>query len=109
MLRVSAVALAPLLTLSQCRVVPDSVTGVDIASGRLSGRSTCVKACNETFKAAMQAEEEAYRAADKACGQDKQCRDAVKDAHKARQAQINDDKNTCKKGCYNEGGGDGGR
>jgi hypothetical protein len=97
------------VTLSQCRLVNDSVTGVDLVSGRLSNRSTCKKACDETFKAQAKAEEDRFKDAKRACGSDKDCKKAVEDDHKNREDGLRDDREKCKKGCYNEGGGQGGR
>src|SRR6185436_13688146 len=56
--------------LTQCRMVNDTVTGVDLsnASGRLSAKSACKKQCNEKFKACKRAEEARHKAAKKACG-----------------------------------------
>ncbi len=96
-------------TLSQCRLVNDSITGVDVGSGRLSGRSTCKKACEETFKARMKAEDDRFKDAKRACGSNKDCKKAAEDSHKAIEEGIKDDKEKCKKGCYNEGSGNGGR
>ena len=96
-------------TLSQCRLVNDSVTGVDVASGRLSNRSTCRKACDETFKAQMKAEEDRFKDAVRACGENDDCKKAAAADHKTREEGFKDDRESCKKGCYNEGGGQGGR
>ena len=45
--------------LTQCRMVNDNVTGVDLRSGngQANARSTCVKQCNEKFKACQRSED----------------------------------------------------
>ena len=103
-------ALAGILvtTLSQCRLVPDNITGVTTTPGRLSGRSACIHDCNEQFRIAMETEESIHRAALKACGHDQACRQAEDARHHDAEDRIHDDKKACKKNCYNEGGGTGG-
>lgn len=96
-------------TLSQCRMVPDNVTGVQLSSGRLSGKSACMKSCNEQFKSATKAEDDRHKDATKACGKDQSCKKAEDDLHKSREEKIKDAKEDCKKNCYNEGGGHGGK
>jgi hypothetical protein len=47
--------------------------------------------------------------ANRACGKDKKCLKDEKATHKANKKAIKDAKDDCKRGCYNEGGGGGGR
>ena len=68
------VALAAVLGLSalgltQCRMVNDNVTGVDLraGNGQLSHRSSCSRRCNDQFKSCIRAEEARYKAAKRAC------------------------------------------
>ena len=88
------VALAALLglsvvALSQCRMVNDTVTGVDIkANQTVSARGDCVHQCNDTYKACKKAEDALHKQNKLACKQ------AMED---------------CKRHCYNEGAGRGGR
>jgi hypothetical protein len=93
--------------LSQCRLASD-VTGVEVQAGRLSSKGQCIKACNDDYSAAKRAEEDRYRDATKACGKDKDCKDKVKADHDRISDQLDDARKACKKGCYNEGGGNGG-
>ena len=109
MLAMAAVLGATIITLSHCRAVTDSVTGVDFRSGRLSGRSACVKQCNENYKAATRAEEQRHRDAIRACGSNSACKDAENALHRTNQDAINIAKQECKKNCYNEGDGSAGR
>jgi hypothetical protein len=96
--------------LSQCRFVSDSVTGLDLKSATgLSAKSDCVRSCNEFFKDAIRQETERHKDALKACGKDKGCKDAEEALFKANKSKIKDGKKQCKGGCYNEGGGGGGR
>ena len=93
------------LSLSQCRMVDDNVTGLTLQAGRLSGRSACTKQCNETFEAAVRAEQQRHVGAERECGSDANCHAAEGRTHVANVAQIEEGRKVCKKGCYNEGSG----
>lgn len=117
------VALAAVLGLSavgltQCRMVDDTVTGVDVKSntGFLNARSECVHQCNEKYKQCKKAEEARHKAAKKACKElattpdRKACEKAENDLNKANKKACVDQKNVCKKNCqYREGAGSAGR
>ncbi len=109
------VALAALLGLSavgltQCRMVNDTVTGVDLkANSTSSARSGCVRQCNEKRKACQRAEEARHKAAKRACGSDKACKKAEDQLHKANKKACYNQSKLCKRGCYNEGAGSAGR
>lgn len=96
--------------LSQCRMVQDNVTGVELnTQAGVDQRSDCIKGCNETYKNAKRAESDRHKMAEKACKSDKACKKAEKARSKANDKAIKDAKDTCKRGCYNEGSGGGGR
>ena len=109
------VALAAVLGLSavgltQCRMVNDNVTGVDLraGAGQLSGRSSCARKCNEAFKACLRAEEARHKAAKRACGHDFACKKAEDRTHRDNIKACTNAKKQCKKSCYNEGAGNSG-
>jgi len=95
------------IALSQCRMVSDTVTGVKSGAGTLSGRSNCSRQCNDSFEAAIRAEEARHRAALRSCGHDSRCKSDEDRLNDRNQDQISDARKECKKGCYNEGGGHG--
>ena len=109
------VALAALLGLaavglSQCRMVNDTVTGVDLkANSTVSARSDCVKQCNEAYKACKKSESARHKQAKRACGSDKECKKAEDRLHKDNQLACKQQKDACKHNCYNEGAGIGRR
>ncbi len=109
------VALAALLGLSvvglsQCRLVDDTVTGVELqANSGVSARSDCVHQCNEKYKACKRAEEARHKAAKRACNSEKVCRKAEERLHKENKAACKEAMKDCKRNCYNEGAGIGGR
>ena len=110
------VALAALLGLavvglSQCRMVDDTVTGVDLKGNtHLSAKSACAKQCNEQYKACKRAESIRHKLAKRACPSgDKTCKKLESQRHKQEKNACKQLKKDCKKGCYNEGAGLGGR
>jgi hypothetical protein len=109
------VALAALLGLSvvglsQCRLVNDTVTGVDLnANSGLNARSDCVHHCNDQYKACKRAEDARHKSAQRACGNDKTCKKNEQRLHKDNQLACVRAMQDCKRNCYNEGAGIGGR
>lgn len=108
------VALAGLLALTslmltQCRFVSDSVSGVDITANSLCRGADCVRGCEERFRSAWVSEEFRHVAALKQCRVDKACRKAEDAKHDAIVDGLQRALKDCKKHCYNEGGGHGGR
>jgi Tfp pilus assembly protein PilX len=98
------------LGLTQCRLVEDRVTGIDLNSqSTLSARSGCVRLCNERFKNAMKAEEDRHRIALRACRNDNSCKRAENRTHQDNLSAIIGAKKSCKRNCYNEGAGNAGR
>ena len=94
--------------ISQCRMVDDNIMGVDLKSNQsVSGRQNCTKGCEEKAKDARNAEESRHKSAERACGSDKACKKSEEDRHKANQDAIEAAFKECKRGCYNEGGGQG--
>ena len=108
------VALAALLGLSvvglsQCRMVDDKVTGVDLtADSGVHARSSCVSECNAKFRACLRGEESEHKNDRKLCGWDKHCRKGADRDHKNRLLECVRKMIECKRHCYNEGAGVGG-
>jgi len=109
------VALAALLGLSvvglsQCRMVDDTVTGVDLqANSGMNARSDCVHQCNDQYKACKRAEDARHKQAQRDCGSDKACKKAEQRTHKDNKLACVRAMQDCKRNCYNEGSGVGGR
>ena len=96
-------------SLTQCRLVDSRTTGVDLTPSSVSARSSCVQQCNDQYKAARKAEEHRSRAAIKACKSDKECKKREKALNKSNVDAISNQRKLCKRNCYNEGAGIGGR
>ena len=96
--------------LSQCRMVDNTITGVNLnAPGSVKDRADCEKRCNEEKKEDRKAEEARHAAAQRSCNGNKACKDAEEALHKRLHHEEEQDAKDCKRGCYNEGAGNGGR
>jgi len=117
----SFVALAAVLGLavvglSQCRMVDDTVTGVDLRSSTgLSAKSECKKQCKEKKKECERAEKARHKAEQRMCKElkdsaaRKACKKAESRKHKDNKKACKQEESKCKNGCYNEGSGSAGR
>jgi hypothetical protein len=105
------------LGLSQCRLMDDTVTGVNLKSnGSYStSRGECEKDCNEAFKDCLKAEDKLNKSRLRECDelsepQRSACRTAEAARHTAAEQACTELKLACKRACgYREGSGDGGR
>jgi len=102
--------------LTQCRLVDDSVTGVNLRSSTgLSAKSECAKQCKEKKKQCERDEKARHKAAKRACDDMKDsaarkaCKKAESRKHKDAKDGCKDLEKKCKSGCYNEGSGSAGR
>ena len=91
---------------------PHSITISSFAAVRpvpASARSSCVHRCNDQYKSARKAEENRSRAAIKACKSDKVCKKQQQALKKSNIDALSQERKRCKRNCYNEGAGVGGR
>jgi hypothetical protein len=92
--------------LSQCTMVGDNVTGVDLSKGR---PTTCVKQCNDFYKMLFDQEAKLHQTNVEACGQDNgACKQAEDARHTARMAELGQAKIDCQNGCHTQGTGSAG-
>ena len=118
------IALAAVLSLSavgltQCRMMDDSVTGVDLKSNTAYGTSKekqkCQKECDALFKACKKSNDDRNKAEKKRCdtlpkAQKAACKKAESTRKKDETKACSERKKACKKACsYREGNGNGGR
>jgi hypothetical protein len=99
------------LGLTQCRMVDETITGVDIPSAATHGRhdSSCRKACRFKFKQALKEEAARYRKAKRGCHHNHKCLSEERRIHEKNVQGIRDQLKKCETGCYGEGSGFGGR
>ena len=105
---VAATTALAITGLTQCQMMPSTVTGVEVTPSGFGARSDCMHRCNEGFKDAREDERDRHHQALEACGRDQACKRAERERHEDNLVTLVKNLRACKKGCYNEGGGDGG-
>ena len=98
------------LAVTQCRVVDDTVTGVDIrATSRLRPSGACLHGCAATIGKARRDEHARHRAALSACGRDPVCKKLEQRRHRDVLRRLARLAMACRHECYDEGQVIGGR
>jgi len=93
------------LTLSQCTMVGDSLTGVGLSK---HGPTTCIKQCNNLYKVLFSQEQKLHLANNAACAGDAGCLAAELARHQAAMAALGQAKIDCQNNCHSQGGGSAG-
>jgi len=105
-LALSAILAVVALSLVQCQMVEDTLTGVSLAK---SSAGSCVAACSKTANDALRAESDLHLANVKACGDDQSCLDQEEARHEAAVNAIQAERVRCQDECHHQGGGEAGR
>lgn len=96
------------LTLGQCTMVGDSLTGVSLSR---RAPTTCIKECNDRFAELYKNEQKRHIAAVEQChllpggAARAACLEAEDATHRANKTQLSADKTACQNRCYHEGAG----
>jgi hypothetical protein len=98
------------LTLSQCTLVGDSLTGVDLSG---VGPTSCVKQCNDFYAIAYKREQKIHDSNNDICQSLPQdlragCLDSETARHEAAKAALSQGKIDCQNGCHRQGAGSAG-
>ena len=98
------------LTLSQCTLVGDSLTGVELNRGR---PTTCIKQCNDLYKILFNQEQKLFLQNKEACmalpQPDKDaCLAAEAARHSAEMERLGQAKIDCQNSCHSQGTGSAG-
>jgi hypothetical protein len=98
------------LTVTQCRVVRDSTTGVRPSRGQ---PTTCIKQCNDQYKLLFDQEQKLHQTNIEICQALPQperaaCLEAEDARHQARKAELGQAKIDCQNGCHSQGSGSAG-
>src|SRR5262245_9129788 len=98
------------LSLSQCTMVGDSLTGVDLSKGR---PTTCIKQCNDFYAMQYDNEQKLYAQNKENCQQLSQpakdnCLAAELARHQAKMAELGQAKIDCQNNCHHQGTGSSG-
>lgn len=91
------------LTLIQCRMVGDSLTGVNVDLFRR--KDECLATCQDEFKARNQAEDALHAQNLAACGLDAVCVAAENARHTAAENDSKAQRDACMNACHQQGGG----
>jgi hypothetical protein len=91
------------LTLTQCRMVGDRLTGIGV--DQLRRKDDCVRACKDTYKAALKAEKDFHKTQVTACAGDPACLAAENARYAAAVQAIEAAYTACINGCHSQGGG----
>jgi hypothetical protein len=98
------------LTLSQCTMVGDSLTGVGLNRG---APTTCIKQCNDLYRILFNQEQKLYAQNKEIClGLPQPDKDACLAAelarHNAEMTRLGQAKIDCQNSCHSQGGGSAG-
>lgn len=96
------------VSLSQCRVVPDNLTGVGASLAR-SGPGTCISMCAKAYADSNRVESDLHTANIMACGGDPVCEALEMARHESAVARISEGRENCFNECRYQGGGLGGQ
>jgi len=95
------------LTLTQCTMVGDGLTGVELERGR---PTTCIKQCNDLFNSLYEVEQKRHLAANDICQSLDQpdkaaCLDVETATHQANKDALSQGKTDCQNNCHRQGSG----
>ena len=102
----SAIAL---VGLSQCKLTPDKLTGVDKAGSIKSSPGACISECAHRANDAMDGEKDLHKVLVQNCHGDPVCLAAEDARHQAAVNAIQDGRKRCMDDCHQQGSGSGGR
>ena len=98
----AALLVFTVIGLSQCTMVQDNITGVNMAS---VGPGQCISQCAQAFGDSNRAEMDRYQVARSACKKDDVCLALEKARHQEAQDRIKEWFANCRKECHHQGGG----
>jgi hypothetical protein len=90
------------LTLTQCNMVGDNVTGVNVG---LFKSTACLTQCRDTYQDDVRAESTLHNLNEAACNGDAACLAAEQARHEAALQSIRDKRDNCYNNCHDQGGG----
>lgn len=94
------------VTLSQCRMIDERLTGVEVTRVR---PGECIAQCAHAAAEALKIESERHVAAVQACNGDPVCLATEELTHEQNIMSIQTERKACQDGCHHQGGGSGGR
>lgn len=101
----AVVLTAAALSLGQCRMVGENLTGISLDSAK---PSMCLFKCVKTYNEAIRDENKLYAKNVRACNSDSLCLALENLRHVAVVDRITADRKVCLNECHHQGGGNGG-
>jgi len=92
------------LTLSQCKMVDERLTGVSLAK---SSPSSCTSACAQTYNDSIRVESALHVTNVHGCGSDPVCQAMEELRHDQAVDRIQAERRTCQENCHHQGHGGG--
>lgn len=102
----AVVVIATGFAVSQCRMVSDRLTGLDVSALKASPEN-CIARCAVAYADSNRAESQLHVAEVRACADDSLCLALEEMRHEAAVARIQAGRQACKDDCYHEGAGGG--
>lgn len=104
---------AVVVCLSQCKLAPDAVTGLNRSensqSRSASSPGSCISDCAHQANDAMKLEQDLHKDNVEACNSDPTCLANEEARHEAAVDAIQNGRKACMSNCHHQGGGKGGR
>ncbi len=107
LLSVVALAAAAAVTLSQCRMVDERLTGIN--STGLGAASNCFTQCAKAYNDSIRVESQLHVANVHACAGNETCLALEELRHEAAVNRIQTGRNQCQDNCHHQGSGTGGQ
>ncbi len=92
------------LTLTQCKMVDERLTGVSFAK---AGPNGCVSQCAHAYNDSLRAESDLHVGNVHACGSDAVCKAMEELRHEQAIDRIQTGRRRCQEACHHQGGGGG--
>ena len=107
-LALALVAALALVGLTQCKLEPDKLTGVNKVKGAQGNSNTnCIPGCAHAANEAIRDESDLHTANVAACAGDPTCLANEEARHEAAVEAIQAERKACMDGCHNQGQGNG--
>ncbi len=95
------------LTLTQCRMVGDRLTGVSVGPFKRPG--SCFDACYDRYRRQIKSESDLHVSLIKNCNGDKACEEEEEARHEAALENIQAEREACLNTCHQQGRGTAGQ
>ena len=95
------------VTLTQCKMVTDGLTGTRLAEPEKA--KNCIATCAKAYADSARAEDKLHERNEEACNDNDACEAREEARHEAAEKRIQLGRKDCQNRCHHQGGGGGGR